>query len=127
MKLSSLYTKDPISEVNAFKKLIGVAGKAFGRVRRNPNIRYLEVKRALDEVFQNVWASYSNNPKVQLKLDAYRTSSFNQHLPDLFKISDPVELRKEIWRLLKTRADRYVEHLNSLNSYNPGMTHEARI
>lgn len=107
MKLSALYTEAQLLEVNAFKKLIGVAGKAFGRAKRDPNVRNLEVRRVIDEVFENIWAEYYDNPKVQGKLEAYRTGSLSQHIPELAKIRDPVELRRAVWELLKDRAEYY--------------------
>jgi hypothetical protein len=105
MKLSNLYTEDTLSE-NPFKKLIGYAGKAFGRAKRAPSVKHMRVQRALDEVYPDVWSEYHGNSTAQERLDSYKSGSFQQHFPELSKIQDPAQLKKQIRKLLKKRAER---------------------
>jgi hypothetical protein len=121
MKLSNLYTEDTLSETNRLKKLIGFAGKAFGRARRTPNVKFMRVQRALDEVFPDVWANYHKNPKAQARLEAYKTGSFQQYFPQLSQIQDPVQLKEEIRRLLKERAERILHQLQDPRAKYQGL------
>jgi hypothetical protein len=106
MKLSNLYTKGPLLETNALRKLIGYASKAFGQAKRSPNVKHLRTQQALNEVFPEVWAEYHGNPKAQRRLEAYKSGSFQQHLKELSTISNVNQLKEEIRKILKKRAER---------------------
>lgn len=106
MKLSNLYTESQISEANPFKTLMRMAGRAFGKAKRNPNASFLRIQQAIDEVFKDMWANYHDDPKAQRRLEAYKSGSLQQHIPELVRIKDPQELRREIKKFLKKRAER---------------------
>lgn len=105
MKLSRLFTKDTITE-NSFRDMIKHAGKAFKGIKRRPNADQLRIQKIVEEVFPEVWADYHKYPKAQKRLEAYKVGSFQQHVPELSKIKDPQQLRHEIKKLFKSRADR---------------------
>ena len=105
MKLSNLYTESSISESNWMKKLTDPMKNAFLNWRRDPNVRNKRVEKALKEVYPDVWASYSDNPKAKARLEAYM-GSFSKHFPELSKIQDYTKLKTVIKDLLVKRATR---------------------
>ena len=121
MKLSNLYTESSSQSKNPFKKLMGFAGKAFKKASNTPDAKLMRVQRALQEVYPEVWADYHEHPKAQARLETYKTGSFRQHYPELVRIQDPAQLKEQIRKLLKSRADRVLHQIQNPKAKYQGL------
>ena len=106
MKLYDLYTEDQLSEAgNPFKNLMHYAGKAFGRAKTTPNPREIQVKKIIQEVYEEIWGDYHDDPKALGRIDQYK-SSISRHMPEFLRVQDKESLRLEIETMFRARAER---------------------
>lgn len=106
MRLSSLFTEDLIAENHGIlKNLAKHANRAFGRAKKTPNPRELRIKQLIEEVYQEIWGDYHDDPKALARISSYK-NSIQQHMSKFLQIKDRETLRHEIEMLFRARAER---------------------
>jgi ferritin-like metal-binding protein YciE len=104
MKLSTLYTEDLAFET---KGLLHRLSKVFSRAKQTPSPHQARIKKIIEEIYQEVWGDYYENPKALARIDSYK-HSIEQHLPRLMQYQDEEDLKQEIEMMFRARAERMV-------------------